>query len=87
MELVTVGVEVGWIQPFLKRYFPAGPFFIRHRVPGGIAVPALDDHVFPEYAFKFESEAKGSTAAGGIQRIAFPFVTTIAKIVEGILCH
>jgi hypothetical protein len=80
--LYALAVEV--LRP--KPRFEAGPdrrpLAVGDRIPGGVAVSALDHHVVAEDALEAKPEALGGAARGGVQRVAFPLEPAIAEVVE-----
>src|ERR1700693_1331337 len=76
-------VKVFWREPRFERGSPERPFGVRHRVPRGVTVPALDHHVLPEDALKSESKPLRRAPRRGVRRVAFPFEPAITEVVEG----
>src|SRR5215813_12576106 len=62
-QLPAPVVEVPGIEPALEGGFPRGPFGIEHRIPRGIAIAALHDHVLPEDSFESEAEPQRGAKA------------------------
>src|SRR6267142_5482494 len=85
--LPAVKVEVFGREPGFERRAPDRPLAVRHRVPGGVAVPALGHHVLAEDPFVGETKPLGGTPRRAIQRVAFPLQAPISQVVEGMTCH
>src|SRR3972149_3981877 len=80
--LTAVAVEILEAQPALEGSTAARPFTVEHRIPRGVAVAALSDHVLARNALEGEAEALGRAARGGVERIALPFIAAIAERLE-----
>src|SRR5205823_2107473 len=87
LALASFAVEISRREPALERLLERRPFAIEDRVPGGIAVAALVDDRLAENAFEAEAEAVGGLARRRVERIAFPFITAVAELVEGAAHH
>src|SRR6185295_16496792 len=72
LSLASVGIKIAGREPSLDSRANGGPFAIYDRVPGGVAVAALDDHVPVEDALEAEAEAAGGAARGLVQCVALP---------------
>ena len=77
--LLEAVVEVLGREPGHEARPDRRPVAVGDRVPGGVAVAPLDDHVVAEDALEGEAEAFGGTPRGGVQRIALPFQPTVRE--------
>src|SRR5436853_7893914 len=75
-------VEIFRHKPALEGRLARRPFGIEHRVPGRVAVAALDDHVLAEEALEGEAETQRSAPPGGVERVALPLVAAVAERLE-----
>src|SRR6185437_11103940 len=75
--------EVPRIQPPFKLRTPRRPFRIQHRIPRGIPIPPLHDHVLPEYSLKRKPESQSGPPRVFVARIALPPIPPVAQLLEG----
>src|SRR5262245_55287060 len=80
--LLSVGVEILRRQPTLERRLACRPFAVEHRIIGGVAGAALDDHVLAEHALEHETVACRRAARRRVEGVAFPFVAAVAERLE-----
>src|SRR5262245_28684692 len=80
-------VEILVLEPGLELRRHGRPFAVDHGIPGGVAVPALDDEMLAENAFKSEAEPLCRLARGHIEGMAFPFEPAHAQIIEAVTHH
>src|SRR5690606_3964611 len=80
--LPTITIEVCRAKPFFQSMASQWPFRVRDGEPGRVPVLALYDHVVAKNPFELEAEAQSRPARGHVLGIAFPFKTTVAKIVH-----
>ena len=80
--LSAVSGEIGGIEPGFVSLAQGGPFLVEDRIPGGVAVLALDDHVLAENAFELKAEPRRRALGRFVAVVAFPFIAAIAQIVE-----
>ena len=59
------------------------PFIVGDGEPCGVAAALLVDDGVEKDAFKAEAEAERRTSRRRVERIAFPLVAAIAKVVKG----
>src|SRR5436190_10447014 len=79
-------VEIRRVEPAPERGVERRPFLVDHRVPRGVAIPALVDARLPEDPLIREPQPQGRGAGWGIERVALPLVAAVAEI-EGTLHH
>src|ERR1700683_3276569 len=82
--LPAFAVKIFRRQPAFEVGFAPRPFAVDHGEPGGVAIAALYDHMLTKEALEEESIAPGGTARRRVERVAFPFVATIAERLESI---
>src|ERR1700751_2420933 len=80
--LLSLFVEVGWIQPGLEGRADSRPLTVRDGVPGRVTTSAFVGDGVSEDALECKSVARGGRARGRVQAVAFPFVAAIAELVE-----
>ena len=56
-SLPALLIEIVRSQPAFELFAARRPFIVEHRVPGGIAAAAFDNHVLAEHALKGEPQA------------------------------
>src|SRR5262249_42252185 len=83
--LLSVGIEISRIEPDLIGLFQSRPFLVDDRIPRGIPVLALDDHVLAEHALEGEAEPIRGTLRRFVTVVAFPLPAAVAERVERIL--
>src|SRR5215207_3563264 len=76
------GVEIRRVEPALESAPARRPFAVEHRIPGGVAVLALDHHVLAEHALEGEAEAAGGALRALVRVIALPLEAAVAELVE-----
>src|SRR6185312_6409248 len=84
LDLLAVRGEIPGRQPALECRLARRPFAIDDREPGGVAVPAVADHVLAEDALEHEAAAQRRAPRRRVERIAFPLVTPVAKLLDGV---
>ena len=62
--------------------FTARPLVVQHRVPGGVAVASLHDHVPAEDALERETQPLGGGARPGVEGVALPLDPAVAQGLE-----
>src|SRR5947209_17272654 len=82
--LNAAGAQVVGREPGLEAGGHRGPRFVGDRIPGGIAVAALDHHVLAEDALEAEAEALGGAPRRRVEGVAFPLQAAVAELVEGV---
>src|SRR5215204_6319764 len=73
------GVEIRRVEPALESAPARRPFAVEHRIPGGVAVLALDHHVLAEHALEGEAEAAGGALRALVRVIALPLEAAVAE--------
>src|SRR6185312_985917 len=82
--LASVGVKIAGSKPGLDSRANRGPFAIHDRVPCGVAVAALDDHMPVEDALEAEAEAAGGATRGLVEGVALPLQPPVRKLLHGV---
>src|SRR6056297_1267191 len=80
MPLQAVCIEIGGVEPCVIGRAQRGPVAVDHREPRGIAIAPFHDCGLTKDTLEHETEAPGSAARRGIERVAFPLEAAIARI-------
>src|SRR6185437_4034727 len=80
--LAALVIEIVRLEPVLERRLARRPFAVEHRKPGRVAVAALDDPVLAENSLERKPEAFRRAARRRVERVALPFVTAKAELIE-----
>lgn len=79
---MTLAVHVLGVEPRLEPALDRRPLIVGDRIPGGVAVAALDHLVLAKDALEGEPKALRGAARGGIERVALPLNPTVPQVVE-----
>src|SRR5579859_4572255 len=82
LTLAPGSVEVLRLQPALEPGSNPRPLAVDDRVPGGVAIASLDDHVAAEDALEREAKPHGGSARSLVESVALPLQPAIAEPVE-----
>src|SRR5262249_10729964 len=80
--LPSLSVEIFRRQPALESGLALGPFGVEHRVIGGVAGPAFDDHMLAQDALEHEAVPQRRSPRRRVERVALPLISPVAKRLE-----
>src|ERR1700683_1365459 len=83
-KLAPFAVEVLGCEPGSKAAAERRPVVVGDRIPGRVAVAALDHLVLAEDALEGEAEALGRLPRGGVERVALPLHAPVAELLDGV---